>query len=249
MRGVGYKFLGTTSMRLWRRLDVRLFASYVLVALVVFAALAVTVRIVAPARFDDDVKSIAGSETADERRVAHRARRLTQLVAVDRAGREPRRGRDRVVARRPPDRPSRARSARRDPPAGERALRRTGRRAGRARARRARARRQPAGGRARDDRAAPGPARLGGRARDAHAADDDRGLCRRDARWRVRAERRGARRSRRGGVPVAAARFGPHRALPRRRRCDRAPPAGRRPRRPRHGQRRALAARSSTRRA
>ena len=53
-------------MRLWRRLDVRLFASYALVALVVFAALAVTVRIVAPARFDDDIKTIAGSR-ADER--------------------------------------------------------------------------------------------------------------------------------------------------------------------------------------
>ncbi len=48
-------------MKLWRRLDVRLFASYVLVALVVFAALAVTVRVVAPARFDDDFKSVAAS--------------------------------------------------------------------------------------------------------------------------------------------------------------------------------------------
>ena len=48
-------------MRLWRRLDVRLFASYALVALVVFAALAVTVRILAPARFDDDIKTLAGS--------------------------------------------------------------------------------------------------------------------------------------------------------------------------------------------
>ncbi len=43
-------------MKVWRRLDVRLFASYALVALVVFAALAVTVRVVASARFDDDIK-------------------------------------------------------------------------------------------------------------------------------------------------------------------------------------------------
>ncbi len=48
-------------MRLWRRLDVRLFASYALVALVVFAALAVTVRLVASARFDDDIKSVSVS--------------------------------------------------------------------------------------------------------------------------------------------------------------------------------------------
>ena len=32
-------------MRLWRRLDVRLFASYALVALVVFGAFAITVRV------------------------------------------------------------------------------------------------------------------------------------------------------------------------------------------------------------
>ena len=48
-------------MKVWRRLDVRLFASYVLVALVVFVALALTVRIVATGRFDDDFKTIAGS--------------------------------------------------------------------------------------------------------------------------------------------------------------------------------------------
>ena len=58
VRGVGYKFLGTRGMRVWRRLDVRLFASYALVALVVFGALAVTVRIVAPTRFDDDIKTV-----------------------------------------------------------------------------------------------------------------------------------------------------------------------------------------------
>ena len=52
-------------MKVWRRLDVRLFASYALVGLVVFAALAVTVRVVAPARFDDDFKAVAESE-ADE---------------------------------------------------------------------------------------------------------------------------------------------------------------------------------------
>ncbi|MGZ6979721.1 MAG: sensor histidine kinase [Acidimicrobiia bacterium] len=49
-------------MNLWRRLDVRLFASYALVALVVFAAFAVTVRVVAPARFDDDIKSVTQSD-------------------------------------------------------------------------------------------------------------------------------------------------------------------------------------------
>jgi len=51
--------------KLWRRLDVRLFASYALVALVVFAALALTVRLVAPARFSDDFKAVSGAE-ADE---------------------------------------------------------------------------------------------------------------------------------------------------------------------------------------
>jgi len=49
-------------MRLWRRLDVRLFASYALVALVVFGALAITVRTVAPSRFDDDLKSSTKTE-------------------------------------------------------------------------------------------------------------------------------------------------------------------------------------------
>jgi histidine kinase len=60
-------------MKVWRRLDVRLFASYVLVAIVVFAGLAVTVRVVAPARFDDDVKSFNGShvESEDDERDPH----------------------------------------------------------------------------------------------------------------------------------------------------------------------------------
>ena len=53
-------------MRFWRRLDVRLFASYALVALVVFGAFAITVRVIAPARFDDDVKTITGSETSKD---------------------------------------------------------------------------------------------------------------------------------------------------------------------------------------
>ena len=53
-------------MKLWRRLDVRLFASYALVALVVFGAFAITVRVIAPARFDDDVKSITGGETSKD---------------------------------------------------------------------------------------------------------------------------------------------------------------------------------------
>ena len=48
-------------MKAWRRLDVRLFASYALVAIVVFAVLAVTVRLVAPVRFDDDIKAITAS--------------------------------------------------------------------------------------------------------------------------------------------------------------------------------------------
>ena len=52
-------------MKLWRRLDVRLFASYALVAIVVFVALAVTVRLVAPARFQDDFNAVAHAE-ADE---------------------------------------------------------------------------------------------------------------------------------------------------------------------------------------
>ena len=40
--------------RPWRRLDVRLFASYALVALVVIGALGVTVSLVAPAEFDNE---------------------------------------------------------------------------------------------------------------------------------------------------------------------------------------------------
>lgn len=52
---------------LFRRLDVRLFASYALVALVVFAALAVTLRVVAPARFDDDITAATESEEQEER--------------------------------------------------------------------------------------------------------------------------------------------------------------------------------------
>ncbi len=53
-------------MKFWRRLDVRLFASYALVALVVFGAFAITVRVIAPARFDDDVKTITGTATAKD---------------------------------------------------------------------------------------------------------------------------------------------------------------------------------------
>lgn len=53
-------------MKLWRRLDVRLFASYALVALIVFGAFAITVRVVAPARFDDDVKTITSGETSKD---------------------------------------------------------------------------------------------------------------------------------------------------------------------------------------
>jgi signal transduction histidine kinase len=53
-------------VKVWRRLDVRLFASYALVALAVFGAFAVTVRIVAPARYDDDVKTSAGTRKGGE---------------------------------------------------------------------------------------------------------------------------------------------------------------------------------------
>ncbi|MET1003250.1 MAG: HAMP domain-containing sensor histidine kinase [Acidimicrobiia bacterium] len=49
-------------MRAWRRLGVRLFASHALVALVVFATLAITVRTFAPVRFDDDIKDVNESE-------------------------------------------------------------------------------------------------------------------------------------------------------------------------------------------
>jgi signal transduction histidine kinase len=52
-------------MKVWRRLDVRLFASYALVAMVVFGALAVTVRVVAPAKFDDDLKSATKSAASE----------------------------------------------------------------------------------------------------------------------------------------------------------------------------------------
>ena len=55
-------------MKVWRRLDVRLFASYALVALVVFAALAVTVRFVAPARFEDDYKPVGREQAEGESR-------------------------------------------------------------------------------------------------------------------------------------------------------------------------------------
>ena len=51
--------------KLWRRLDVRLFASYLLVALVVVAALGLTVRLVAPSRFDDDLRSASTEESGE----------------------------------------------------------------------------------------------------------------------------------------------------------------------------------------
>lgn len=53
-------------MKLWRRLDVRLFASYALVAFVVVAALGLTVRFVAPGRFDDDLRATTGEESNEE---------------------------------------------------------------------------------------------------------------------------------------------------------------------------------------
>ncbi len=48
--------------RAWRRLDVRLFASYALIALVVIAAIFVTLNLVAPSRFDDEFRAVAGTE-------------------------------------------------------------------------------------------------------------------------------------------------------------------------------------------
>ncbi len=56
--------------RLWRRLDVRLFASYALVALVVIGALWVTVSLVAPAQFDDEFRATATSHEGAEEREA-----------------------------------------------------------------------------------------------------------------------------------------------------------------------------------
>ncbi len=47
--------------RVWRRLDVRLFASYALIAVVVVVALSVTLNVVAPSRFDDEYRAVAGS--------------------------------------------------------------------------------------------------------------------------------------------------------------------------------------------
>ena len=53
-------------MKLWRRLDVRLFASYALVAFVVLAALGLTVRFVAPGRFDEHLRATTGEESDEE---------------------------------------------------------------------------------------------------------------------------------------------------------------------------------------
>jgi signal transduction histidine kinase len=56
--------------RLWRRLDVRLFASYALVALVVIGALWATLSVVAPTRFDTEFRTTAtagGDENASKR--------------------------------------------------------------------------------------------------------------------------------------------------------------------------------------
>ncbi len=56
--------------RLWRRLDVRLFASYALVALVVIGALWVTVSLVAPAQFDNEFRATATAHEGAEEREA-----------------------------------------------------------------------------------------------------------------------------------------------------------------------------------
>lgn len=56
--------------RLWRRLDVRLFASYALVALVVIGALWVTVSLVAPAQFDDEYRATVTEHQGGEEREA-----------------------------------------------------------------------------------------------------------------------------------------------------------------------------------
>ena len=47
--------------RIWRRLDVRLFASYALVALVVSGVLLITLSLVAPRRFDDEYRTATGA--------------------------------------------------------------------------------------------------------------------------------------------------------------------------------------------
>lgn len=52
--------------KVWRRLDVRLFASYALVALAVVSAFVLTVRFVAPSRFDDDLRSASGEQSGEE---------------------------------------------------------------------------------------------------------------------------------------------------------------------------------------
>src|SRR5664279_5604870 len=71
-------------MKAWRRLDVRLFASYALVALVVFAALAVTVRVVASARFDDDIRTVSasGGKNSDSHNVLVDSRDAALWVAL-----------------------------------------------------------------------------------------------------------------------------------------------------------------------
>jgi histidine kinase len=51
--------------RVWRRLDVRLFASYALVALVVSGALLVTLSLVAPSRFDEEYRTATGGGGAN----------------------------------------------------------------------------------------------------------------------------------------------------------------------------------------
>lgn len=50
----------------WRRLDVRLFASYVLVAAVIIAAVSLTLTVVAPSRFDDEYRLVAEDEEDED---------------------------------------------------------------------------------------------------------------------------------------------------------------------------------------
>lgn len=51
-------------MRIWRRLDVRLFASYALVAFAVTGALLATLSLVAPARFDEEYRTATGGASS-----------------------------------------------------------------------------------------------------------------------------------------------------------------------------------------
>lgn len=69
--------------RFWRRLDVRLFASYALVALVVIGALWATVSIVAPARFDDEYRNATRNASGQIARIESEREGATHSLFVD----------------------------------------------------------------------------------------------------------------------------------------------------------------------